>query len=384
MTPDQAKEALPVPVIGVGGFGRWTLQALRASPTVRVVGVSDRDPIVAAQAVRGSEIPHYGDNRSLLAETRPAAVYLAVPPMAAVDIVELCAHRGIHVWKEMPLGRNLDEAVELVRLMDKAKLKLAVGTQRRFAVGYRRAWELRHRLGRVFLGRTHYLFNWGPKLDWRGDRTSSGGGALLELAYHLIDLLGWLLGVPEEVYGHNVSECGAESSKDIDGSPARRYDTDDSAAAILQYRDGCMASVVTTRCSGPVSEELTLHSHNGSLTANSESCQLRDPDGSVLDQACDDGGPLGTFIRQAEAFARAVTGDEEAYECSGRENLLTQAVIEAVYLAGRTCQPESPGRLLHTAGLSAEACLSLRPVEQDLGAQAEPAADEAALDGTGQ
>lgn len=384
MTPDQAKEALPVAMIGVGGFGRWTLQALRASPTVRVVGVSDRDPTVAAQAVRGSDIPHYGDNRSLLAEARPAAVYLAVPPMAAVDIVELCAQRGVHVWKEMPLGRNLDEAVELVRLMDKAKLKLAIGTQRRFAVGYRRAWELRHRLGRVFLGRAHYLFNWGPKLDWRGDRASSGGGALLELAYHPIDLLGWLLGVPEEVYGHNVSERGAESSKDTDGSPARRYDTDDSAAAILQYRDGCMASVVTTRRSGPVSEELALHSHTGSLTANSESCLLRDPDGSVLDQACDDGGPLGTFIRQAEAFARAVMGDEKAYECSGRENLLTQAVIEAIYLAGRTCQPESPGRLLHTAGLSAEACLSLRPVEEDLDAPARPAADEAVVEEPGE
>jgi len=378
MTPDQAKEALPVAVIGVGGFGRWTLQALRASPITRVVGVSDRDAAVAAQAVRGSDIPHYGDDRSLLAETRPAAVYLAVPPMAAVDLVELCAQRGVHVWKEMPLARNLDEAITLVGLMEKAKLKLAIGTQRRFATGYRRAWQLRRRLGRVFLGRTHYLFNWGPKLDWRGDRASSGGGALLELAYHPIDLLGWLLGVPEEVYGHSVREPRPESASDADGSPVPIHDTDDSAAAILQYRDGCMASVITTRRSGPVSEELTLHGHNGSLTANGELCLLRDPDGAVLDQVQDDGAPLGTFVRQAEAFARAVMGDEKTYECSGRENLLTQAVIEAIYLAGRTCQPESPGRLLRAAGLSAEACLSPRPVEQEPAVPADPEADQAA------
>ncbi len=378
MTPDQAKEALPVAVIGVGGFGRWTLQALRASKMVRVVGVSDRDPAVAAEAVHGSDIPHYSDNRSLLAETRPAAVYLAVPPMAAVEIVELCAHRGVHVWKEMPLGRNLDEAVTLVRLMDKAKLKLAVGTQWRFATGYRRAWQLRRRLGRVFLGRTHYLFNWGPKLDWRGDRASSGGGVLLELAYHPIDLLGWLLGLPEEVYGHSVRERRGESSSDAAGSPVPIYDTDDSAAAILQYRDGCMASVVTTRRSGPVSDELTLHSRNGSLTANSESCLLRDPDGAVLDHTHDDSGPLGAFIRQAEAFAMAVMSGDEVYECSGRENLLTQAVIEAVYLAGRTCQPESPDRLLHTVGLSPEACLSLRPAELEPDSEPEPATSDEA------
>lgn len=380
MTQDQAKEALAVAVIGVGGFGRWTLQALRASPVVRVVGVSDRNPAVAEQAVRGTDIPHYGDNRSLLAETHPAAVYLAVPPMAAADLVELCAQRGVHLWKEMPLGRNLDEALELVRRMEKAKLKFAVGTQRRFAVGYRRAWGLRRRLGPVFLGRAHYLFNWGSKLDWRGGRAACGGGALLELGYHPIDLLTWLLGLPEEVYGHNVRERRAESPAEGGGSPVPIYDTDDSAAAILQYRSGCMASVVTTRRCGPVSEELTLHSHSGSLTASSESCLLRDPDGTVLDQANDDGGPLGTFVRQAEAFARAVIGNEKLYECSGRENLLTQAAIEAIYLSGRTCQPESPNRLLHTAGLSEEDCLSLRPAEEDRDAD-EP---EAATEETGQ
>ncbi len=377
MTSDQAKEALAVAVIGVGGFGRWTLAALRASPVVRVVGVSDRDPAIAEQAVRGTEIPHYGDNRSLLAETRPAAVYLAVPPMAAVDLVELCAQRGVHLWKEMPLGRNLDEALSLVRLMEKAKLKFAVGTQRRFAVGYRRAWELRRRLGPVFLGRAHYLFNWGSKLDWRGGRAAAGGGALLELGYHPIDLLTWLLGLPAEVYGHNVRERRAEPAGEAGGSPVPIYDTDDSAAAILQYPSGCMASVVTTRRSGPVSEELTLHSLNGSLTADSESCLLRDPDGAVLDQANDDGGPLGMFVRQAEAFARSVIGNEKRYECSARENLLTQAAIEAIYLSGRTCQPESPTRLLHTAGLSEEDCLSLRPAEADVDPES-PAKDEQA------
>jgi UDP-N-acetyl-2-amino-2-deoxyglucuronate dehydrogenase len=378
MTQERAKDALAVAVIGVGGFGRWTLAALGASQAVRVVGVSDRDPAIAQQAVRGTDIPHYGDNRSLLAETHPAAVYLAVPPPAAADLVELCAQRGVHLWKEMPLGRNLDEAVALVRLMEKAKLKFAVGTQRRFAVGYRRAWQLRRRLGPVFLGRAHYLFNWGSKLDWRGDRASAGGGALLELGYHPIDLLTWLLGLPEEVYGHNVRERRAESAGEAGGSPVPIYDTDDSAAAILQYRSGCMASVVTTRRSGPVSEELTLHSLNGSLTANSESCLLRDPDGTVLDQANDGGGPLGMFVRQAEAFAMAVRGNDKRYECSARENLLTQAAIEAIYLSGRTCQPESPSRLLHTAGLSEGDCLKWRPVEKDIDPDA-PAEGEQAV-----
>lgn len=373
-TQSPSNEALAVAVVGVGGFGRWTLQALLASDVVRVVGVSDRDPTVAAEAVNGTGVPHYGDNRRLLAETRPAAVYLAVPPTSAADLVGLCAKHGVHVWKEMPLARSLEEAVQFERLMARAKLKFAVGTQRRFAAGYRRAWELRKRLGRVFLARTHFLFNWGSKLGWRGDRTSSGGGALLELGYHPIDLLTWMLGLPEEVYGHNVIDRRVEAAGGPDAEPVPIYDTDDSAAAILQFDNGCIASMATTRRSGPVSEELTLHSTSGSLTASSDSCQLRDPDGTLLDQAGEEGGPLGTFIRQAEAFARAVIADAKRYECSARENLLTQAIIEAVYLAGRTYQPENPRRLLETAGFSEEDCLSRRPLAQ--GDPAEPDATE--------
>ena len=377
MARDDSNQRLPVAVIGVGGFGRRTLQALQHCGAVEVVGVSDRDPAAAEQAGRSAGVPSYSDNRSLLAETRPQAVYLATPPMPAVELIAACAERGIHVWKELPLARNLADGVAVVGRMERAGLKLAVGTQRRFATGYRRTWELRERLDEVFLARAHYLFNWGPRLDWRGDRASAGGGALLELGYHPIDLLIWMLGLPEEVYGCNARNAG--TAPDAGGEPEPIYDTDDTAAAILRYEKGCMASVVTTRRSGPVSEELSLHGRSGSLTANSETCLLRDPDGAVIDQARDEADPQEVFRRQAEAFARAVQGGGPRYECSGRENLLTLAVIEAIYLSDQTSQPERPLRFLQQHGLTVEECLACRPLadEPTQPAPAPEAADEA-------
>jgi len=355
-----SSQPLPVAVVGLGVFGRLTLQALHTSGVVKVVGIADKDPAVAERTGEELGVPAYSDNRSLLAETRPGAVYLAVPPAAAPDLVLACAERGIHVWKELPLGRNLDEGVAMVRRMDKAKLKLAVGTQRRFAPGYRRAWEIRCRLGRIFLGRAHYLFNWGPNLGWRAGRAAAGGGTLLELGYHPIDLLVWMLGLPEEVYG--LSARGNQGDvRDSTGKVLSLYDTDDTAAALLRYGGGCMASVVTTRCSGPVSEELNLHGRDGSLTAKSESCLLRNPDGNMLDHTVDDSPPVEVFRRQAEAFARAVLDETRTYECSARENLLTLAVIEAIYLSDQTSQPESPLRLLKARRLTVEHCLRQRP-----------------------
>ncbi|MCE5327460.1 MAG: Gfo/Idh/MocA family oxidoreductase [Planctomycetaceae bacterium] len=356
------QEKLPVAVIGMGGFGRIMLEALQAGDLTQIVGLADRDPLTAERAGKQYRVPAFTDNRRLLAEARPRAVYLAVPPAAAVEIVMACAERGIHVWKELPLARSLSEAHVLVERMSAAKLKFAVGTQWRFRTSYRRAAQVRSRLGQVFLARTHYLFNWGPDLGWRGDRATAGGGALLELGYHCVDLLTWMLGLPEEVFCRCAGGNRPNGPRYAD-QPRPVYDTDDTAATVLQYANGCMASVVTTRSSGPVSEELSVHGREGSLKADSQTCLLRDPDGNVLNSVVDQSPPMELFRRQVEAFARAVITDAPKYQCSAWENLLNQAVLDVMYLSDRTCQPESPARLMATCGLTVERCLSCRPLE---------------------
>ena len=356
-------ERLPVAVIGVGGVGALTLDGLLKSELVEVVGLSDRDAGAAGRAAGAAGVEPFTDNRLMLAQSRPRAVFLAVPPAEAPALVTLCAKQGILVWKELPLARSLAEGVGMVQSMERAGLKLAVGTQRRFAGGYRRAVALRQRLGELFLARAHYLFNWGPDLAWRGDRASAGGGALLELGYHCVDLLTWLLGLPDEVYGAIAIAEQGDRRPPAGQKLQPIHDTDDTAAAILRYGSGVMSTVVTTRCSGPVSEELSIHGRGGWLTASGESCLFRGPDGEVIDSHADTAAPADVFRLQAEAFAKAVMSETPFCECSGRENLLNMAVIEAVYLSDRTSQPEHPLRLLQTHGLDENDCLAQRPPE---------------------
>lgn len=196
-------------------------------------------------------------------------------------------------------------------------------------------------------------------MGWSGDKESAGGGALIELGYHPLDLLIWMLGLPEEVYGFSASMIAPPG----DGQLQAVYNTDDTATAILRFANGCMASLATTRRSGPVSESLCLHGLGGSIEVCADSCLIRDPDGNVIDRTASSSPPLDASVRQLEAFVQAVGAPASPYPCSGWENLLTMSVIEAIYLSDRTGQPERPARLLESHNIKVADCMKHTPPE---------------------
>ncbi len=350
-------------VIGLGVPGKLVAKGLIECDIVRLAGVADKDASVAHSVGSECHVSAYDDNRSLIVEQRPDVIFLSVPPMDRVDLVNLCASRGIHVWTDPPLGRNLAEAAAMIKQMDQAGLKLAVGLHRRFCPGYLQARRMLDKFGQVFLARAHYLFNWGGDLGWRGDKSSAGGGALLELGCHVIDMAVSMFGLPEDVYG--VVAGGNRPDQTGQQEPQRVYDTDDTATAIMRCPGGCTASVVTSRSSGPVSESLTIHGRKGSISADPNTCLLRDPDGNILDRT-EETMPLAEVYGQmVHAFASAIINNSKTYECSGWECMLPLAVIEAVYLSDRTSQPENPARLLKNLELEPQDCLCCTPPQDD-------------------
>ena len=352
---------IPVAVIGLGAFGRRTLKALQKCGNVEIVGVADKLSDVVQSVATDAGVEGYTDNRQMILKKKPAAVFIATPPMAWGDLLGFCAKNGVHVWKEAPLARNLAEAVNFVRLFEQAGLKLAVGTQRRFASSYRKAAECRQRIGDVFLARAHYLFNWGSQLNWRADKASSGGGALLEVGYHPIDLLVWTLGLPEEAYGATMIARKKNLLDETESVTDSYHDTDDTASATLRYKDDTMAAVVTSRITGPASEEFSLHGRGGSIVANFETSRLRNPAGDVVDYFESKDPPHEIYVRQVQNFVNSIRDNQKYYECSAAENLLTHAVIDAIYLSCQTAQPESPHEQLRIHGMTPRQCLKFSP-----------------------
>lgn len=143
--------------------------------------------------------------------------------------------RGLAVFCQKPLALNAQEAREMVEAARKADRLLGVDYSYRYTEG---AQALRRTdLGRVFSVDTVFHNAYGPDKAWCFDPRLSGGGALMDLGVHLIDLALWLLDDPEvrEVHG------GAWKQ----GQPLREGEVDDFASARIDLEGGVISLAVS-------------------------------------------------------------------------------------------------------------------------------------------
>lgn len=204
--------AAPLRAILVGanpeGRGGELYRATLASRgLVEIVGVCDTDP--RCREFWG--VPSAANIRDLIDLVRPAAALLAVPHAAYQRLRNDCIHAGLALFHEKPLACTLSELLELQRTLGERPVPLVVGVQRRSHPSY---VELRRIFERSPPETLHVRMALGrPQADassgWRGDRAQSGGGALIDIGYHAIDLVQFLLDAPLHVVVAQLWRDGA-------------------------------------------------------------------------------------------------------------------------------------------------------------------------------
>ena len=184
--------------LGTGWIGRHRLAAIAATGAVDVVAVSDPDPACAAEALtlapHAEQVP---DLDALLALGLDGMV-IATPSAlhAAQSIRALKA--GAAVFCQKPLGRDLAEVDAVIAAARRADRLLGVDLSYRHTAGMRRVAELvgGGALGRVFAVDLVFHNAYGPDKPWFYDPALSGGGCVIDLGVHLVDLALWTLGFP--------------------------------------------------------------------------------------------------------------------------------------------------------------------------------------------
>ncbi|WP_460447901.1 Gfo/Idh/MocA family protein [Alsobacter sp. SYSU BS001988] len=228
--------------LGVGWIGRHRMQAILETGLVEAAAVADPSPEMAQEAGRLAPRALQAATLDDLLDAGIDGVVIATPSALHAEQSIRALERGVAVFCQKPLGRTAAEAQAVVDAARRADRLLCVDLSYRFTEGMAKIRDVvaSGGLGRVYAVDLVFHNAYGPDKPWFYDQAQSGGGCVMDLGVHLVDLALWTLGFP--------GVTGATSSLFAGGEPlAGRADrVEDYAVASLTLDTG---AVVQLACS---------------------------------------------------------------------------------------------------------------------------------------
>ena len=223
-------------VIGAGGIAdRRGIPGLLCDPSNEILAVMDRKLEVARSVAEKYHIPGYFDTvEEMLRSGSFDAAYIATPVFCHQDQALLALQYGLNVFMEKPLAMNEAEGKAIVDAFEKAGKQLTVG----YMMGYHNLHEKARQLiadgqlGDINLVRMQFSC-WYPDIPgaWRQDPKKSGGGCIMDLAVHCMELFG-------SVTGDKIVDCQAYYS-----TKTFQYPVDDSAVIMFRSEKGVLGHI---------------------------------------------------------------------------------------------------------------------------------------------
>jgi predicted dehydrogenase len=187
------------------------------------------------------------------------------------------AGAGKHILCEKPLGRTAEESKAMLDAVDKAGVKNMVAFNYRFVPAIRQIRELIESgaLGRIFHWRAVYLQEWimphyNEPLIWRCDKSVAGSGAIGDLGAHIVDLAHYLIGDVKSISAY--TRTFIKERELVDGSGMGTVDVDDAFVASLEFENGAVGTMESTRFAGGRKNynSFEINAEKGSIVFNLE------------------------------------------------------------------------------------------------------------------
>lgn len=183
---------------GVGWIGRSRMEAVTGSQLAEIQGISDTDQNLInkiGQEMPG--VPQYDSFEAML-ESDLDGIVIATPSALHAEQSLAALQKGKAVFCQKPLGRNEAETAEVVEAARGSNLLLGVDFSYRYTEAIQQIKKVIEsgEMGEIY--GIHLTFHnaYGPDKPWYHDPVLSGGGCLMDLGIHLVDLLFWLLDKP--------------------------------------------------------------------------------------------------------------------------------------------------------------------------------------------
>ncbi len=242
-------EPIRTGVIGLGWAGEQHLQSYLQIPGVQVLALAGLEQERGQQLLSTYNVPDlYAGYEELLRRDDIDAVSICVPNYLHAPIGLAALRAGKHVLCEKPLALNGQEAKAMVDAAEQAGrvLQVAFNRRRRGDATVLKRHIDEGGLGRIYYAKAYWMRRSGiPGLgSWFTSKQLAGGGPLIDLGVHVLDLAMWLLGEPavRSVSAATYAELGPRGRGGSPGAgksgTGNTYEVEDLATAFIRFEGG--------------------------------------------------------------------------------------------------------------------------------------------------
>ena len=244
-------------IIGLG-VGRAHAAGFAASPDATLVALCDSDELRLHELGQTYNVPPdglYTDYKRMLAEARLDMVSVCLPNFLHAEVSIAALDAGLHVLCEKPMAPSVAQAEEMLAAAQRnnRRLMLAYNYRYRADVQWMRRVVQSGQLGEIY----HVYAAWRretgiPGSGWFGNKQMAGGGALIDLGVHVLDMTMYMLGFPAAttVSGDTHTLFGPRGLKTWGRRPGQTieppFDVDDGAVGFIRFANGANAVLEAT------------------------------------------------------------------------------------------------------------------------------------------
>jgi predicted dehydrogenase len=280
-------------IVGLGKMGLLHTGILNCLDNVKIAAISEKEKIIAnyvKSSLSGFNI--YEDHEKMIESEDLDLVYITTPVSFHFPIIMSCIKNKVSFFVEKPLTGSLDESKILCKkLREENELVHSVGYNRRFLATFSKTKALLDTdiLGDVsFIKSSMYVSNiLSRPTGWRVKKNVSGGGVLLDLGAHVIDLLMWYFSPISAVSGKMKSLYSQE--------------VEDFAHMEIEFQDGIKGELDTSwSVVGYRVPELNIEitGSNGKLRVNEDYIKLELKKPVIIDDVFDSAKTITTIHKQ--------------------------------------------------------------------------------------
>ncbi|GAA0732752.1 Gfo/Idh/MocA family oxidoreductase [Dactylosporangium roseum] len=262
----------------------------------------------------------FTDRAAAMDETSPNFAIVATPHHTHLDVARDLILRGIPFLKEKPFAISLPQAHELAHLLRQEDSFMRLCVQRRYHPLYAYAKSALAQIGDVRHFEAIYQLNAdGYRDGWRAHPNTSGGGAIIDMGYHMIDVLQWFFGPPSLAYATTAPKL----------IPSASYDVEETVLANLTYRNGTTGTLRLSLCEATKEEKIRIYGAEGHIELTRQYLRRYDRSNNLTEEVDGDGDWATPAEVVLDTLAKLSDRDVVAQEVADGLDIIS--AIDALY-----------------------------------------------------